>query len=317
MDRVKKAVKVTKKKTEKKKAVKKKTTQIGKQVGKVKTGAVVQIDLSRRTTARKQRNTQRADALQTGLLPLLMGIQSQSVASASNIERLQMERDRLRQQIQNEAVKRVDAVREGRPLQAHDAHERQRKAQTAERRTQTEINVKSAEQPLSAEMGVQVEPKKEEFMSAISSSRGTQAEPVKVTQPAQTETKPKPKKELTQTKPQVTEIPPSRIDDLIKFSRRLEELQIQVAKARTDMERAGKTGGLILSGKELQEKDKRKIRNDFSKYNDRIKQLTEAEKKKYKLIQRQAPSLGNVKEQPKPEQPPTKKIKISKGKGKK
>ena len=114
----------------KKRASKTKIVQKAKQAGIVRTGAVVQIDLSRRaaprTAARKDLNEYKAQQL--SLIPLLTGIQAQQAqtqAATSNIERLQMERDKLLNDARKAAAERAEYVRQDQAQAAHDARRRQ------------------------------------------------------------------------------------------------------------------------------------------------------------------------------------------------
>ena len=116
--------------TRKKRAQKTKIVQKAKQAGVVRTGAVVQIDLSRRaaprTAARKDLNEFKAQQL--SLIPLLTGIQAQQAqaqAATSNIERLQMERDKLLNDARKAAAERAEYVRQDQAQAAHDARRRQ------------------------------------------------------------------------------------------------------------------------------------------------------------------------------------------------
>ena len=116
--------------TRKKRASKTKIVQKAKQSGVVRTGAVVQIDLSRRaaprTAARKDINEYKAQQL--SLIPLLTGIQAQQAqtqAATSNIERLQMERDKLLNDARKAAAERAEYVRQDQAQAAHDARRRQ------------------------------------------------------------------------------------------------------------------------------------------------------------------------------------------------
>lgn len=124
-----------------------KVTEVkGRQAGKVRTGAVVNVSITQpRTTARRARNTNKAQNVAQSIIPLLTGIQAQSVAATSNLERLQMERDRLAQRAQEHGAKRVEAVQAGNKVNAQDETERMRRALDAKRRVAKEVRIRSEE----------------------------------------------------------------------------------------------------------------------------------------------------------------------------
>lgn len=305
MEGLKKGGKVTKKKPAPKKPVKKIkiTQQKAKQIGKVKTGAVVQIDLSKRTVARKERNTQKAKQLETtGILPYLMGFQATQVAAQSNIERLQNEKAALLAQARNAALNRVDAVREGRQLAANDAHERQRRAEAAERRIGTEINVRQGEASLSELMGTQTEPEPEKFrteparpeklLEEVKSSRKTQTEPAK-----------RPKLTDTPTM-EIFDKPSKEVQSLINRQKGLQAKIKEIEERRQALEQRG-VGGLPYDGGPS---GRATIDTAFSSFRTAVSKLSPEVRKKYGLELLKTPSLAKV-------QGGTRTIKIKKPKG--
>jgi len=307
MESMKKGGKVTKKKPAPRKVVKKLkiTQQKAKQIGKVKTGAVVQIDLSRRTIARKERNQSRARQLEsTGILPYLMGIQGQQVATQSNIERLQNQRDALIAQARRAAVDRVDNVREGRQLQADDAHERQRRAMAAERRVATELNVRQGEAPLGELTGTSTPPEKETFrtepakpeemLKEIKSSRKTQTdesmEREKRAEAAERRKSQIKKGKLSDTPVmEVFDKPSKEIERLQKTQQTLKDKIKQIENRRATMEARG-TEGLPYDSKA----EANQIRTAFSQYSKALEKVSKAVKDRYKLETLKTPSLAKV-----------------------
>lgn len=137
------------KKPRKAKQPAKKTVMAGKQVGKVKTGAVVQIDLSKRVQPRTSTNKAlyqaKADLLSQSLAPVLTALSGQQAMAQSNIERLQMERDRLRQQAMIHQNARIKALEAGKPGLALDEMKRSRILDKASQNIGTEIRVRESE----------------------------------------------------------------------------------------------------------------------------------------------------------------------------
>lgn len=127
----------------------KKVIQVGKQVAKVKTGSVVQIDLSRRvqprTTTNRDLNRYRAEVYNQSLTPVMAALSGQQVAAQSNIERLQFERDRLRQEAMKYQNERVKALEQGKSGAAIDAMKRARTFDKASQNIGTEIRVRESE----------------------------------------------------------------------------------------------------------------------------------------------------------------------------
>jgi hypothetical protein len=297
MEGLKKGGKVPKKKAAPKKVVKKvKITQAkGKQLGKVKTGAVVQIDLSRRTIARKERNAQKAKQLETtGILPYLMGFQATQVAAQSNIERLQNEKAALLAQARTAALNRVDAVREGRQLQANDAHERQRRAAAAERRIATELNVRQGEAPLSQLMGTQTEPEPETFRTEISQpervleeiTKKPKIEEVVTSRKTQTE-----RKKLVDTPTmEIFDKPSKQIEALQRRQKGLEEKIANIEKRRQILQERGTEGVPYEGGPSAVNA----INSAFSSYRAAVEKLPKQIRDKYGLKLLKTPSLAKV-----------------------
>lgn len=297
MEGLKKGGKVPKKKAAPKKVVKKvKITQAkGKQLGKVKTGAVVQIDLSRRTIARKERNAQKAKQLETtGILPYLMGFQATQVAAQSNIERLQNEKAALLAQARTAALNRVDAVREGQQLQANDAHERQRRAAAAERRIATELNVRQGEAPLSQLMGTQTEPEPETFRTEISQpervleeiTKKPKIEEVVTSRKTQTE-----RKKLVDTPTmEIFDKPSKQIEALQRRQKGLEEKIANIEKRRQILQERGTEGVPYEGGPSAVNA----INSAFSSYRAAVEKLPKQIRDKYGLKLLKTPSLAKV-----------------------
>lgn len=297
MEGLKKGGKVPKKKAAAKKVVKKvKITQAkGKQLGKVKTGAVVQIDLSRRTIARKERNAQKAKQLETtGILPYLMGFQATQVAAQSNIERLQNEKAALLAQARTAALNRVDAVREGQQLQANDAHERQRRAAAAERRIATELNVRQGEAPLSQLMGTQTEPEPETFRTEISQpervleeiTKKPKIEEVVTSRKTQTE-----RKKLVDTPTmEIFDKPSKQIEALQRRQKGLEEKIANIEKRRQILQERGTEGVPYDGGPSAVNA----INSAFSSYRAAVEKLPKQIRDKYGLKLLKTPSLAKV-----------------------
>jgi hypothetical protein len=297
MEGLKKGGKVPKKKAAPKKVVKKvKITQAkGKQLGKVKTGAVVQIDLSRRTIARKERNAQKAKQLETtGILPYLMGFQATQVAAQSNIERLQNEKAALLAQARTAALNRVDAVREGQQLQANDAHERQRRAAAAERRIATELNVRQGEAPLSQLMGTQTEPEPETFRTEISQpervleeiTKKPKIEEVVTSRKTQTE-----RKKLVDTPTmEIFDKPSKQIEALQRRQKGLEEKIANIEKRRQILQERGTEGVPYDGGPSAVNA----INSAFSSYRAAVEKLPKQIRDKYGLKLLKTPSLAKV-----------------------
>jgi hypothetical protein len=288
MEGLKKGGKVPKKKAAPKKVVKKvKITQAkGKQLGKVKTGAVVQIDLSRRTIARKERNAQKAKQLETtGILPYLMGFQATQVAAQSNIERLQNEKAALLAQARTAALNRVDAVREGQQLQANDAHERQRRAAAAERRIATELNVRQGEAPLSQLMGTQTEPEPETFRTEISQPERV-LEEITTSRKTQTE-----RKKLVDTPTmEIFDKPSKQIEALQRRQKGLEEKIANIEKRRQILQERGTEGVPYDGGPSAVNA----INSAFSSYRAAVEKLPKQIRDKYGLKLLKTPSLAKV-----------------------
>jgi hypothetical protein len=288
MEGLKKGGKVPKKKAAPKKVVKKvKITQAkGKQLGKVKTGAVVQIDLSRRTIARKERNAQKAKQLETtGILPYLMGFQATQVAAQSNIERLQNEKAALLAQARTAALNRVDAVREGQQLQANDAHERQRRAAAAERRIATELNVRQGEAPLSQLMGTQTEPEPETFRTEISQPERV-LEEIATSRKTQTE-----RKKLVDTPTmEIFDKPSKQIEALQRRQKGLEEKIANIEKRRQILQERGTEGVPYDGGPSAVNA----INSAFSSYRAAVEKLPKQIRDKYGLKLLKTPSLAKV-----------------------
>jgi hypothetical protein len=288
MEGLKKGGKVPKKKAAPKKVVKKvKITQAkGKQLGKVKTGAVVQIDLSRRTIARKERNAQKAKQLETtGILPYLMGFQATQVAAQSNIERLQNEKAALLAQARTAALNRVDAVREGQQLQANDAHERQRRAAAAERRIATELNVRQGEAPLSQLMGTQTEPEPETFRTEISQPERV-LEEITTSRKTQTE-----RKKLVDTPTmEIFDKPSKQIEALQRRQKGLEEKIANIEKRRQILQERGTEGVPYEGGPSAVNA----INSAFSSYRAAVEKLPKQIRDKYGLKLLKTPSLAKV-----------------------
>lgn len=137
------------KKPRKAKQPAKKTVMAGKQVGKVRTGAVVQIDLSKkvqpRTSTNKALYQAKADLLSQSLAPVLTALSGQQAMAQSNIERLQMERDRLREQAMIHQNARIKALEAGKPGLALDEMKRSRILDKASQNIGTEIRVRESD----------------------------------------------------------------------------------------------------------------------------------------------------------------------------
>ena len=160
-----------------KRKVVKKTVMKGKQVGKVKTGAVVNVSITQpRTTVRRQLASQKAERL--SLIPLLTGIQAQSVAMTGNIERLENQRNKLLADAQKHARERAEAVKQGNVIGGQDAHRKQRIAQKNAISTQTELAVRSQES-LGGGMDVSSQSLEPEILKPIKVSRGVGETPTK------------------------------------------------------------------------------------------------------------------------------------------
>ena len=110
---------------------------------------MVQIDLSRRvaprTTANKNLNRYKADVYSQSLTPVMAALSGQQVAAQSNIERLQFERDALRNQAMVHQNNRVKALELGKSGLAEDAMKRARMFDKASQSVGTEIRVRESE----------------------------------------------------------------------------------------------------------------------------------------------------------------------------